>query len=86
MNKLDDSPDKGSKLNPELRERLLEESRNPFRGIRRLIWIALFGSAAIGFFVMTSRIASGESVELSDVVIQVSALSLFGILLWKDRE
>ncbi len=80
------NPEKmGSKLDPALRERLLKESKSPLRGLRRGIWIALFGSATIGLFIMTARSASGESVSLSDASIQIGAFLLFSFLLWLDR-
>jgi len=31
------------------------------------------------------RSAGGEVVQSSDLLIQVSALALFGLLLWRDR-
>ncbi len=73
-------------LPPELRKRLLNESRHPFGGLRRLLWGALFGSAFIGFLIMATRSITGESVLLSDLGIQVGALALFGGLLFLDRK
>ena len=74
-----------SNLDPNLRARLLKESKNPFRGLRRALWIALFGSAALGFFVMFSKIITGDSVSINDFAIQSSALVILGFLLFKDR-
>ena len=74
-----------TKLNSELREKLLRESQTPLRGPRRVVWIALFGSALIGFFIMFSRVIAGEIVDINDIVIQTIALVLFGFLLWNDR-
>ncbi len=74
-----------SNLDPNLRSRLLKESRNPFRGLRRAVWIALFGSAALGFFIMFSKIITGETVSINDFSIQTSALLILGFLLFKDR-
>ncbi len=75
----------GSRLDPALKERLLKESRNPLRGLRRVLWIALFGSASIGLIIMCLRAISGASVVLNDAYIQVCAVLLFGTLLWFDR-
>ena len=72
-------------MDPNLRSRLLKESRNPFRGLRRAVWIALFGSAALGFFIMFSKIITGETVSINDFSIQTSALLILGFLLFKDR-
>ena len=72
-------------MDPNLRSRLLKESQNPFRGLRRAVWIALFGSAALGFFIMCSKIITGDSVSINDFAIQASALLILGFLLLKDR-
>ena len=72
-------------MDPNLRSRLLKESKNPFRGLRRALWIALFGSAALGFFIMFSKIITGGTVSLNDFAIQTSALVILGVLLLKDR-
>ncbi|MFM7641264.1 MAG: DUF3493 domain-containing protein [Cyanobium sp.] len=75
-----------SKLDPELRKRLLEEARTPWRGLRRALWFALVASAAVGLATMTMRGAAGEVVPSSDWLIQLAALFLFGGLLWFDRQ
>tara|TARA_B100000131_G_scaffold282663_1_gene290055 strand:+ start:136 stop:372 length:237 start_codon:yes stop_codon:yes gene_type:complete len=72
-------------LDPQLRKKLLNESRNPFFGVRRLLWIVLFGSATLGFLIMATRALSGEVVLWSDVGIQLTALLLFGGLTFFDR-
>ncbi len=82
---MSDSSRTDPKINPELRERLLTESQNPLRGLRRLLWLAFLGSGFIGLFVMASRFIAGSSVRQVDVVIQLGAVVLFGYLLWVDR-
>jgi len=79
------SPGTGSKLDPVLRERLLQESRTPWRGFRRVIWFALFASAFIGLLTMGLRASSGGGVPSSDVFIQIGAALVTGGLLWIDR-
>ena len=74
-----------SNLDPNLRARLLKESKNPYRGLRRAVWIALFGSAALGFFIMVTNIMAGDNVSINDLAIQTSALLILGFLLYKDR-
>ena len=74
-----------SNLDPDLRARLLKESKTPYRGLRRTVWIALFGSAALGFLIMFSNIIAGDTVSIKDLGIQVSALIILGFLLLKDR-
>ncbi len=72
-------------LDPALREKLLRESKKPFAGLRRLLWITLFGSAGLGFLIMSSRLFIGDSVTLRDFGIQITALIIFASLLWFDR-
>tara|TARA_B100000700_G_C14213976_1_gene476084 strand:+ start:57 stop:323 length:267 start_codon:yes stop_codon:yes gene_type:complete len=74
-----------SDIDPNLRARLLKESKNPYRGLRRAVWIALFGSAALGFFIMITNIIAGDKVSINDLAIQTSALIILGFLLFKDR-
>tara|TARA_Y100001968_G_scaffold299097_1_gene309470 strand:+ start:405 stop:656 length:252 start_codon:yes stop_codon:yes gene_type:complete len=74
-----------SNLDPNLRARLLKESKNPYRGLRRAVWIALFGSAALGFFIMVTNMIGGDTVSINDLAIQTSALLILGFLLFKDR-
>jgi len=74
-----------SNLDPNLRARLLKESKNPFRGLRRAVWIALFGSAALGFFIMVTNVMAGDNVSVNDLAIQTSALLILGFILFKDR-
>jgi len=64
----------------------MKEFKSPFRGVRRVVWFALFGSSCIGLLIMTIRASSGEIVLLSDAGIQVSAITLFGCLLFFDRQ
>ena len=74
-----------SNLDPNLRARLLKETKNPYRGLRRAVWIALFGSAALGLFIMVTNIIAGDNVSINDLAIQASALVILGFLLFKDR-
>ncbi len=77
---------KGSKgIDPQMRERLLRESQTPWRGLRRVLWFALFASAGLGLFTMLFRASAGVSVNLADIGIQTGALVLFAALLWFDR-
>ena len=79
------APDSRSSLDPELRARLLQEAKTPWRGLRRGLWLAFTASAAVGLATMTMRASAGETVALSDLGIQLGALVLFGGLLWRDR-
>ena len=72
-------------MDPNLRARLLKETKNPYRGLRRAVWIALFGSATLGLFIMVTNIFVGDRVSINDLAIQTSALVILGFLLFKDR-
>ena len=77
--------DAASRLDPALRQRLLQEARTPWRGLRRALWLALTASAGLGLATMSMRLSAGEGVPSSDLLIQLAALVLFGGLLWFDR-
>ena len=72
-------------LDPALRERLLQEVRTPWRGLRRALWLALTASGAIGLATMAMRSAAGGELASGDLLIQIAALLGFGSLLWFDR-
>ena len=73
-------------LDPALRAKLMQESRTPWRGLRRALWLALTASAAIRLATMAMRASSGAEVPGSDLLIQVVALAVFGGLLVVDRQ
>ncbi|MFW6732782.1 MAG: DUF3493 domain-containing protein [Synechococcus sp.] len=76
------SPDS---LDPDLRRRLLQEARTPWRGLRRGLWFALLASAAIGLATMLLRLSAGDVVSAQDLIIQVVALLVCAGLIWWDR-
>ncbi len=74
-----------SKIDPELKKKLLRETQTPFKGLRRILWIAFSGSAFLGLLIMLSRIASGNDLQLNSILIQLGACILFPTLLFFDR-
>ena len=74
-----------SKLNPELKEKLLKESKNPWLGLRRTLWLLFLASSSLGILIMGTKFISGEKVPLSDLIVQFSAILIFGGLVWFDR-
>ena len=74
-----------SKIDPELKKKLLKESRAPFKGLRRILWIAFSGSAFLGLFIMLSKVASGYEIQQNNLLIQLGACTLFPFLLFLDR-
>ncbi len=75
-----------SSLDPQLRQRLLQEARTPWRGLRRAVWFALVASAGLGLATMSMRLSAGAEVPSEDLLIQIGALLVFGLLLWFDRD
>ena len=75
-----------SKIDPELRKKLLKESQTPFKGLRKIIWIACAGSAYLGLFIMLSQIAGGNGFQQNNFLIQLGACIIFPILLFLDRD
>ena len=74
-----------SKIDPELKKKLLKETQTPFKGLRRILWIAFSGSAFLGLLIMLSQIARGSDFQLNNIIIQISACILFPTLLFFDR-
>ena len=74
-----------SKIDPDLKKKLLKESQTPFKGLRRILWIAFTGSAFLGLLIMVSKIVSGSELQLNNLLIQVSACILFPTLIFFDR-
>ncbi len=74
-----------SKIDPELKKKLLKESQAPFKGLRRIFWIAFSGSAFLGLLIMLSKIATGSEIQLNNILIQLVACILFPSLLFFDK-
>ena len=74
-----------SKIDPELKKRLLKETQTPYKGLRRILWIAFSGSAFLGLLIMLSKIASGGELQQNNLLIQFGACILFPALLFFDR-
>ena len=74
-----------SKIDPKLKKKLLKESQAPFKGIRKILWIAFSGSAFLGLFIMLAKIANGSELQQNNLLIQVGACIVFPTLLFLDR-
>ena len=74
-----------SKIDPELKKKLLKESQSPFRGLRRIFRIAFSGSALLGLLIMLSKIASGSELNPKNLFIQLGACIIFPTLLFLER-
>ena len=74
-----------SKIDPEFKKKLLKETQTPFKGLRRILWIAFSGSAFLGLLIMLSKSASGSDLQVNNLFIQLVACILFPTLLFLDR-
>ena len=74
-----------SKIDPELKKKLLKETQTPFKGLRRILWIAFSGSAFLGLLIMLSKNASGSDLQVNNLFIQLVACIIFPALLFFDR-
>ena len=75
-----------SKIDPELKKKLLRETKAPFKGLRRLIWVACSGSAFLGLFIMLSQMIGGNEIQQNNLLIQLGATILFPILFYLERD
>ena len=74
-----------SKIDPKLKKKLLKESQAPFKGLRKVFWLAFSGSALLGLLIMLFNITSGKELQLNNFLIQLGACILFPTLLFLDR-
>ena len=73
-----------SKIDPELKKKLLKESQSPFKGLRRILWLAFSGSAFLGLLIMLSKVASGGELQQNNILIQLVSCIIFPTLLFFD--
>jgi len=74
-----------SKIDPELKKKLLKESQTPFKGLRRIFWIAFSGSAFLGLIIMLFNITNGIELKQNNLLIQIGACILFPTLFFLDK-
>tara|TARA_B100000927_G_C16155377_1_gene345100 strand:- start:252 stop:491 length:240 start_codon:yes stop_codon:yes gene_type:complete len=75
-----------SKIDPELKKKLLRETKAPFKGLRRLIWAACAGSAYLGLFIMISKLIGGNEVQQNNIIVQLLACIVFPFLFFLERD
>jgi len=75
-----------SKIDPKLKKKLLKESQAPFKGLRKILWIAFSGSAFLGLFIMLSKIATGSELQQNNLLMQLCACIIFPTLLFLDNK
>ena len=75
-----------SKIDPELKKKLLKETQSPFKGLRKIFWIAFSGSAFLGLIIMLLKISNGDELQQNNLIIQVASCIVFPTLLFFDRD
>jgi len=75
-----------SKIDPKLKKKLLKESQSPFKGLRKILWIAFSGSAFLGLFIMLSKISTGSEVQQNNLLIQLCACVIFPFLFFFEKD
>ncbi len=77
-----------SKLNPEQYQRLRNEAKAPYRGLRIFIYIAFAGSGFIGAVIFFTRLIAGKGElesNLGNLALQIGVLALVMWLYRIDR-
>ena len=72
-------------IDPDLKKKLLKETQTPYKGLRRVLWIAFSGSAFLGLLIMLSKMVSGIELQQNNLLIQLGACLLFPTLFFFDR-
>ena len=70
---------------PEKYARLLAESKAPYRGLRKFIYVSFGLSGAIGGFVFLFRVLAGRDLEttLPNLALQIGVVALMvGLFRW----
>jgi VIT1/CCC1 family predicted Fe2+/Mn2+ transporter len=79
---------RGAGLSAQQRARLLAESKTPYKGLRRFIYLTFGASGLIGGFVFLAQVASGRDVAtaLPNLALQVGVVALMVALFrWEGR-
>ncbi len=71
-------------MNPEKYARLKAEAQNPYRGLRKFIYIAFGASGFIGAMVFLAQLAAGKSVAtaMPNLALQIGVVML---MVWLFR-
>lgn len=75
-------------MSKERYERLVAESKAPYKGLRKFIYASFGASGAIGGFVFLTKILAGRDLpeSLPNLALQVGVVALMVFLFrWEDR-
>ena len=79
-------PKPSRQIDPELYQRLVEESKAPYRGLRRFIYISVGASGFIGAVVFFFQCLAGQNLSrsLPNLGLQVGIVALMIWLFKRD--
>lgn len=75
-------------MSKERYERLVAESKAPYKGLRKFIYVSFGASGAIGGFVFFTKILAGRDLpeSLPNLALQIGVVALMVFLFrWEDR-
>jgi Low psii accumulation1 / Rep27 len=77
-------PNQNKGIDPELRRRLLAETRSPYRGLRQFIYVSCAASGAIGGVVFFFKVVAGRDLQtnLPNLALQVGVVA---VMVWLLR-
>ncbi len=70
-------------------DRLVAESKAPYKGLRKFIYVSFGASGAVGGFVFLTKILAGRDLGQSvpNLALQVGVVALMVFLFrWEDRQ
>lgn len=84
--KKEQMPIKPSGMSQERFERLVQETKSPFKGFRKVIYGAVGASGLLGAFVFLTQLIAGREVNtaLSNLAVQMGVIGLAVFLFWLE--
>ena len=82
----DQVPVKPPGMSQERFERLVAETRSPFKGFRRFIYGAVGASGLLGAFVFLTQLLAGKDIEtaLPNLAVQMGVIGIAVFLFWLE--
>ena len=82
------TPVKPPGMSQERFDRLVAETKSPFKGLRKVIYGAVLASGLLGGFVFFTQLLAGKNVEtaLPNLAVQMGVIGIAVFLFWvEDR-
>ncbi|ESA36537.1 hypothetical protein N836_07115 [Leptolyngbya sp. Heron Island J] len=80
------TPVKPPGMSQERFERLVAETKSPFKGLRKVIYGAVLASGLLGGFVFFTQLLAGKNVEtaLPNLAVQMGVIGIAVFLFWLE--